>query len=67
MTTQLAFSITPKAPLVSEPSIRLYICPVRDKCLRKILTGNERYVCGFEQAGTVNGCKKYKKWKEGES
>ena len=63
MTTQLAFSIEPKAPLVSEPGIRLYICPVRDRCHDY----GDGYKCGFEQAGTVNGCKKYKKWKEGES
>ena len=57
MTTQLAFSIEPKQPLVSEPSIRLYICPVRDKCHDY----GDGYKCGFEQAGSVMACHKRKR------
>ena len=78
MTTQLAFSIEPKAPLVSEPSIRLYICPVRDKCMirKQVVENRETKLvwvsyeeagkpCGFEQAGSVMACQKYKRM-EGE-
>jgi len=48
MTTQLATRITPVAPLKSEP---VTVCPVRHLCKPPIQ-------CGFEMAGTVDGCPK---------
>ena len=63
MTTQLAFDITPKAPLQSVPVI-LNECPVRDRCLASILEQNDRYKCGFEQAGSVNACPKRKRMED---
>ena len=76
MTTQLAFSIEPKAPLVSEPSIRLYICPVRDRCMirKQVVENRETKLvwvsyeeagkpCGFEQAGSVMACHKARRIK----
>ena len=73
MTTQLAFDITPKAPLKSMPVI-LNECPVRDRCLVPVNVGTKKnprieprplsstdMLCGFEQAGSVNACPKRKR------
>ena len=61
MTTQLATDLPPVAPLRSEISTALYICPGRDKCLLAILAKNDAYRCGFEQAGSVMACQKHRR------
>ena len=56
MTTQLATNLPPTKPLQSRPVIQPETCPVRAKCL--LATMRPEYLCGFEQAGTVDGCPK---------
>ena len=55
MTTQLATSIKPTAPLQAElPQAASLLCPVRDLCHNL----PAEYRCGFEQAGSVMACHK---------
>ena len=57
MNTQLQLdAIEGTAPLQSKPVIQPEVCPVRRLCL--LATMRPEYRCGFEQAGTVDGCPK---------
>ena len=69
--TQLAIDLKPTAPLQSRPVIQPEVCPARGRCMVPCQAGTAKepqivlrplaetgLSCGFEQAGTVDWCRK---------